>query len=82
VTEGAENKFGNSGTTVFFNGTGTAPANGQQYTITASPQVVTTKTITFNGLGQLLGTWRNCATMTADIFVGTSVACINGDVHP
>jgi len=82
VTEGAENKFGNSGTTVFFNGTGTAPANGQQYAITASAPAVTTKTITLNALGQLLGTWRNCATMTADIFVGTSVACINGDVHP
>jgi hypothetical protein len=82
VTEGAENKFGNSGTTVFFNGTGTAPANGQQYAITASAPAVTTKTITFNALGQLLGTWRNCATMTADIIVGTSVACINGDVHP
>ena len=80
ATVGAENKFGNDGVNVYYNGTGTLPTNGTQLRVTTTPGVTTTKTITFDAVGVLTGAWRNCAQMTADIFFGTAITCFDGEV--
>jgi len=82
LTVGAENKFGNRGNAVYYNGTGTLPIAGSEYRVTGTGAVAAApKTITFDALGVLAGAWRNCATMTSSTFIGTSFACIDGDVH-
>lgn len=82
ASEGAENKFGNRGTTIYYNGTGVLPANGRQYRVNGSaPIAAAPKVITFDAVGQLVGAWQNCAYMTANIMFGTAASCVTGDVH-
>ncbi|CAN5467459.1 S8 family serine peptidase [soil metagenome] len=79
LTVGAENKFGNSGGAVYFNGTGTAPAVGSEVSVTSipgTPGVI--KTVTFQLKASDTGKWQNCAEMTSDLFQGTAISCANG----
>jgi uncharacterized repeat protein (TIGR01451 family) len=80
LTVGAENRFGNRGNNVYYNGAGTLPTNGTELRVTSTPGTTTTKTITFSAVGSLTGAWRNCAQMTSDVFFGTAVACFDGQV--
>jgi len=82
LTVGAENRLGNSGTTIYYNGTGVLPVSGASYQVSGTaPTAPGVQTIQFDALAVLRGSWRNCATMTSSAFIGTSYACIDGDVH-
>jgi subtilisin family serine protease len=84
LSVGAENRFGNRGQNTFFNGAGTAPANGQQLRVTSTPAAPgETHVISFSARGQSVGAWTNCARATAAaIFFGTATACTSGEVTP
>jgi subtilisin family serine protease len=82
LSVGAENRFGNSGQNTYYNGTGTLPSNGTQLRVTGTPGTSGSKVITFQAKGVSTGTWRNCASMTADALFGTAVSCFNGSVTP
>ncbi len=82
LSVGAENRFGNRGQNVFFNGAGTAPANGTELRVTTTPAGPgETHTINFTARGFKTGAWKNCARATApEIFFGTATACTSGKV--
>lgn len=83
LSVGAENRFGNRGATVYFNGTGTLPANGTQLVVTSTPGAPgETRTITFSAVGKNKGAWTNCAQMTSNAYFGTQTACASGTVTP
>ncbi len=87
LTVGAENQYGNSGGTTYFDGVGTPPApsfpNGTYevdvFSVPGAPGE--THTISFDALTMRNGTWGNCAEMTSDLFQGTSLACFYGEVR-
>jgi hypothetical protein len=81
LTVGAENVQGNRGQNTYFNGTGTLPVNGTQLRVTGTAGTTSSLTITFDAWGKKTGTWRNCATLVSDAFLGTSYACQDGNVH-
>ncbi len=86
LTVGAENAFGNSGGTVYFDGTGTPPSPSYPagsyevdvFTVPGAPGE--THTISFTAKGVRRGEWQNCAEVTSDAFFGTNFACVNGEV--
>jgi subtilisin family serine protease len=79
LSVGVENRFGNRGQNVYFNGTGTLPANGTQLRVASTPAAPgETRVITFAATGQKKGPWTNCARMTSPAFFGTQTACANG----
>jgi hypothetical protein len=85
MTVGAENRFGNRGNSVFFNGTGSAPTptNTTDYEVivTSSPGAPgETHTVTFTAKGVKHGKWQNCASLDADFIFGTTIACVDGEV--
>lgn len=81
LTVGAENRFGNRGATVYYNGTGTLPINGTQLVVSSTPGTPgETRTITFSAIGKNKGAWSNCAQMTSNVFLGTQIACASGTV--
>jgi hypothetical protein len=85
MTVGAENRFGNRGNSVFFNGTGSAPTptNTTDYEVivTSSPGAPgETHTVTFTAKGVKSGKWQNCAAMGNDFTFGTTFACVDGEV--
>ena len=81
LTVGAENRFGNSGESEYYNGEGTLPVQGTELVVTTDPPVAgETKIIRFTARGVEKGKWRNCAEMTASTFFGTSTACFSGEV--
>jgi len=81
LSVGAENRFGNRGATVYFNGAGTLPANGTQLVVTGTPGAPgETRTITFSAIGKNKGSWTNCAEMTSSAYVGKQTACVSGTV--
>ena len=81
LTVGAENRFGNRGQAVYFNGTGTLPALGTELVVSSAPGTPgETRTITFSAVGRTKGAWTNCAEMTSNIFYGTQTACVSGTV--
>ena len=82
MSVGAENRFGNSGQNTYYNGTGTLPSNGTQLRVTTTPGTSGSKVITFGAKGASPGSWRNCASMTADSVFGTAVSCFDGSVTP
>jgi subtilisin family serine protease len=82
LSVGAENRFGNSGGNTYFNGAGTLPSNGMQLRVTGTPGTSGSHVITFQAKGISTGSWRNCASMTADLFYGTAVSCFSGAVTP
>jgi uncharacterized repeat protein (TIGR01451 family) len=81
MTAGAENRFGNRGAVVYFNGIGTLPSNGTQLVVTgAAPAPGETRVLTLTAKGDKKGAWTNCAKLTGDIFFGTNIACFSGQV--
>lgn len=82
LTVGAENKFGNSGATTYFNGVGSPPASiGYEVDVFSSPGAPgETHVISYTARGLNRGEWTNCAEMTGDIFFGTNIACISGEI--
>jgi hypothetical protein len=82
LSVGAENKFGNRGGTIYFNGTGTLPVNGTELRVTTTPGEVHSIAVSFDArAGNDLGSWTNCATLTSNAFSGTSVACASGSIE-
>ena len=85
LTVGAENKFGSRGGTVYYNGTGTAPApssGGYEVLVTTAPPTPgESHTLSFTAVGKSAGAWTNCAEMTSDVFAGTAMACASGRVN-
>jgi hypothetical protein len=83
LTVGAENRFGNRGQNYYYDGTGTLPANGTQLRVSGVPGAPgETKVVTFSASGRSAGLWTNCATLDADLFFGTNVSCVSGEVTP
>jgi subtilisin family serine protease len=82
VTVGAENFNGTKGAMLYFDGVGTLPvANGPGATVTStSSEPGETHVIRFEATGRTPGAWENCASMTGDIFLGTNVSCVQGQV--
>ncbi|MGH9336221.1 MAG: S8 family serine peptidase, partial [Vicinamibacteria bacterium] len=86
MTVGAENRFGNRGTAVYFDGLGAPPApsfpNGNyEIDVFSTPGGPgETHTITFTAEGVDDGEWRNCVEMVSDFTFGTSLACVEGEV--
>ena len=86
LTVGAENKVGNSGETVYFNGTGTAPSPSYPlgsyevdvFSLPGAPGE--SHVITYDARGDKKGAWLNCAEMESDLFQGVNIACISGVV--
>ena len=79
ATAGAENKFGNRGATVYADGTiGTIPVADTEIQVTSTPGFLQSKVITFNARSNHRGNWRNCAALTSNAFLGTSVSCVRG----
>jgi hypothetical protein len=82
LTVGAENKFGNTGGTVYFDGTGTLPApstTGYEVDVSSVPGAPgESAVIGFSVIGAIPGRWQNCAKMASDSFAGISVACFDG----
>ena len=81
LTVGAENRFGNSGATLYFDGVGTRPVNGSGAIVTSSPGAPgETKVISFRAQGQRAGAWTNYAELTSDSFFGTYIVPFSGQV--
>jgi uncharacterized repeat protein (TIGR01451 family) len=86
LTVGAENKYGNSGGTVYFNGTGAAPApsypdGDYEVDVFSTPGAPgETHVITFSAKGDKIGEWMNCAEMTSPLYQGVNTACFFGEV--
>ena len=83
LSVGAENRFGNRGGTIYFNGTGTLPANGTELRVTSTAGVPSSLAISFEArAGDDLGPWTNCVTLVSSAFAGTSYSCVNGSIVP
>jgi hypothetical protein len=87
LTVGAENSFGNSGGTTYFNGAGTPPAStndtGHAVDVFSAPGVPgETHVITFSMFANRLGPWTNCAELSSNLFQGLNIACDSGEVVP
>ena len=86
LTVGAENAFGNSGGTVYFDGVGTPPSPSfpagdfevDVFTVPGAPGE--THTVTYTVKGVRRGEYQNCAQVTSDAFFGTNHACLLGEV--
>jgi hypothetical protein len=81
LTVGAENRFGNRGQAVYYNGSGPLPIAGTELVVSSTPgSPGETRTITFSAIGRTKGDWTNCAEMTSSIFYGKQTACVSGSV--
>lgn len=90
LTVGAENKFGNTGGQVYYNGVGDAPEpsySASNPTGTYEVNVFSTPgapgetyVITYSAYGKIPGDWTNCAEMTSSLFEGTAVSCFSGEI--
>ncbi len=86
MTVGAENRFGNRGAAVYFDGIGQPPApsfpNGNyEVDIFSTPGAPgETHTVSYTAKGVRHGSWKNCAEMDADFTFGTTLACVEGEV--
>ena len=89
LTVGAENKFGNSGGTTYFDGAGIPPSPsfpfadpGYEVDVFSSPGAPGgMHVISFDAEGRRKGAWQNCAEMTGDTFPGVAVDCVSGEVN-
>ncbi len=82
LTVGVENRFGNRGNNIYFNGAGTLPGNGTELRVTSAPPTPgETRIITFQATGVKKGNWQNCAETTSNLFQGVNIACFNGRVR-
>jgi hypothetical protein len=82
ATAGVENPDGSQGQTVYFNGTGTLPADGQEYAITGTPGVTSSAVVTYTARARSAGSYVNYAEVTGDVFDGTAIARFAGTVTP
>jgi uncharacterized repeat protein (TIGR01451 family) len=83
LSVGAENLFGNRGSTYYFNGTGTLPTSATELRVsTTPPQPGGSQVITFRATADKKGAWENCATLSSDLFQGINYACASGTVNP
>jgi hypothetical protein len=81
LTVGAENSFGNRGQNFYFNGVGTPPGPAVQVRVRSEAAAPgETHVLSFLARGVGVGTWTNCAELTASIFQGTNVSCFSGSV--
>jgi uncharacterized repeat protein (TIGR01451 family) len=81
ATVGAENFNGTKGAMLYFDGVGTLPQPGGSATVTSTAsEPGETHTIRFQATGRTPGAWENCASMTGDVFLGTNVSCVQGQV--
>jgi subtilisin family serine protease len=88
LTVGVENKFGNEGGTVYFDGAGTPPAPsfpnanpGYEVDVFSVPGAPgETHTISYTAEAKNKGAWTNSALMTSDAFQGINVASFSGNV--
>lgn len=86
LTVGAENKYGNTGGQVYFDGAGDAPApsypNGDyEVDVFSTPGAPgETYVVTYDMYGRMPMSWTNCAEMTSDLFEGTAVSCFSGEI--
>jgi subtilisin family serine protease len=81
LTVGAENVFGNRGQSYYYNGTGTAPADGIQLAVTGTPGGSgETHVITFDAIAHRPGPWVNCADLSSDAVFGITTSCVPGEV--
>jgi hypothetical protein len=86
LTVGAENKFGNTGGQVYYDGVGAAPAPsfpaGDYHVLVSSTPGAPGETyeITYSAYGTVPGDWTNCAEMTSSLFEGTAVSCFSGEI--
>ena len=85
LTVGAENKFGNEGGTVYFDGVGTPPApsfpNGTYevdvFSVPGAPGG--SATVSFQAKGDHPGEWWNYAEVTSDVIAGTAIDGFRGE---
>ena len=88
LTVGAENAFGNSGGTVYFDGVGDAPApsypNGEYEVdvFTTPGEPGGSHTISYKARGKYVGSYVNYAFLKSDAIPGISVARFAGEVVP
>jgi uncharacterized repeat protein (TIGR01451 family) len=87
ATIGAENRFGNRGDSLYFNGTGTPPVAstpttpGTEVRVNSAPGGPgETKVITFQAKGVSFRKFQNCAELTSQLFQGINLACVDGQV--
>ncbi|MFU8839466.1 MAG: hypothetical protein ACNA8R_01935 [Nitriliruptoraceae bacterium] len=83
LTVGAENVDGTKGAMLYFDRNGTLPQPDSSATVTwpePEPEPDQTHTITYRAVGRTPGAWQSCASMTGDIFLGTNIACVPGEV--
>lgn len=81
LTVGAENLYGNRGSSVYFDGTGTLPTNTTELVVTGAPGAASPPyTVAFKAKGVRLGKWMNYALMTSDLFQGINIASFEGEV--
>jgi hypothetical protein len=86
LTVGAENKFGNTGGQIYYNGDGdiptpSYPVGDYEVAVFSTPgEPGETHVITYSAYGMVPGSWTNCAEMTSDAFEGTSVSCFSGEI--
>lgn len=86
LTVGAENKFGNTGGQIYFDGVGEVPAPsfpaGDYHVVVFSTPGAPGETmeITYSAYGKTPGDWTNCAEMTSSMFEGTAVSCFSGEI--
>ena len=84
LTVGAENKFGNTGGSIYFDGAGTLPSPSFpigtfEVDVFSTPGAPgETYTITYTAKAKRYGHFFNCAEMTSPAFAGTSTACVEG----
>lgn len=81
LTVGAEDKTGQSGGVVYYNGEGDAPEpseEGYEVLVEAgAPTPGETRVVSLTAEGNP-GKWQNCAVMESDAFYGASIACDSG----
>jgi subtilisin family serine protease len=81
LTVGAENLDGTKGDMLYFDGSGTPPQPGGGAIVTSTAsEPGETHVIRFQATGRTPGAWENCASMTGDVFLGTNVSCVQGEV--
>ena len=78
ATVGAENRFGNRGGNIYYNGTGTLPTNGTQLRVTTTPGTSSSIVVSFDAKAGDPASWTNCASLTSNAFLGTAVSCVSG----
>lgn len=87
LTVGAENRFGNRGGTVYYDGVGIAPMpssnDPSSYEVkvtTGAPVPGEAATISYQARGHKAGQWLSCAETRSNLFDGVNTACARGEV--